>query len=282
VRYGWLTTLVLAAAASAVSAQSSDASTLRAPTMDALTRTAGPAWSTAESRHFIVHLERPVSADDVTRMLDSLEAAWSGALALLGATTIDETRTPVFVTHSRTRFGRLLPPEGKGLTTSFAGGGDVILLVMNDSVRAYTRHEVMHLVSRRVWGVGHGMWLVEGLATFADGRCQGSTIRAVGRDLLASRRTLITNDLLTGFEPLWRSDRASAYVLTGTLVDYLWASHGRDGVRRLWQGADTLSEAAVLPGLGGELTAGWRAYVARVAGTSPGLESATFARLGCG
>jgi hypothetical protein len=93
---------------------------------------------------------------------------------------------------------------------------------------------------------------------------------------------MIANDLLTSFDSLWRSDRAAAYVLAGTLVDYLWAARGRDGVRRIWQGADTLSDAGILPGLGGPLSAGWRAHAARVAGVNAGVDTAAFRRLGCG
>ena len=93
---------------------------------------------------------------------------------------------------------------------------------------------------------------------------------------------MIANDLLASFERLRRSDRAAAYVLVGTFVDYLWAERGREGVRRIWQGRDTVSDVAVLPGLGGGLTAGWRAYVSRVAGASAGLDSGAFQRLGCG
>ena len=279
--------------------------------LDSLRNTPGPVWSTGQSKHFILYVERPTSAvniavvpsgargalplssraqsrdlhsSDVARMLDSLETAWTSALELLGARYVDETRIPVFVTRSRSRFGRLVPPEAKGLTTSLTGGGDVMILVQNDSVRAHTRHEVMHLVSRRAWGASrrYGPWLIEGLATFADARCQTSSIRAVGRDLLASRRSVVADDLLTNFVPMWRSDRAAAYVLAGTFVDYLWASRGRDGVHRLWQGIDTLSDAAMVPGLAGELTSGWRAHVARVAGSSAGLDTAAFRRLGCG
>jgi hypothetical protein len=282
VRIKRLIALLAVIAASTTRAQTQDTAVLRAPTLDALMHTPGPRWTNAKSRHFEIYHERPVSEEARARMLDSLEVAWTGAVALLGATTIDETRTPVFVTRSRTRFGRLVPPAAKGLTTSLDDGRDVILLVHNDSVRAMTRHEVMHVVARRAWGLGREPWLIEGLATFADGRCQGSTIRAVGRDLLARRPSVIANDVLARFEPLRRSDRAAAYVLAGTLVDYLWAERGREGVRRIWQGSDTLSDVAVLPGLGGGLTAGWRAYVSRIAGASVGLDSVAFQRLGCG
>ncbi|HEV7992865.1 MAG TPA: hypothetical protein VGP25_13625 [Gemmatimonadaceae bacterium] len=268
------------------SAQLSGAPALQhaAFTLDSISRTSGPAWDTVRSRHFIVHLERPSSAASAAQMLDSLEAAWDGAVSLLRESPAGETHAHVFVTRSRTRFPALLSPESKGLMTRLVGRGEVIILVQNDSVRAYTRHEVMHLVTWRVWGaaVTGNAWLIEGLATFADGRCQGSTIRAVGRDLLSARSSIRAGDLLTNFLSMYRSDRAATYVLAGTFVDYLWASRGRNGVKRLWRGDDSLIDIGVLPGLGGDLTAGWRAHVARSAGQSAGLDPVAFRRFGCG
>jgi hypothetical protein len=142
----------------------------------------------------------------------------------------------------------------------------------------------MHLVSWRAWGApgASHAWLSEGLATFVDGRCHGSTIIAVGRDLLAAQPSLRADDLLTNFLALLRSDRGSAYVLAGTFTDYLWTSRGRSGVRRLWIGSDSLVDVGVLPGVGGDLTAAWRAHVAGKAGVTRGVELAAFRRAGCG
>lgn len=117
-------------------------------------------------------------------MLDSLEVAWTSAVALLASPVADEPRANVFVTATTTRFQ--VPPATKGATTRSSDGADVIILVRNDSVRAYVRHEVMHLVSRRAWGRPSASvaWLIEGLATFVDSTCQTSTINVAARDFL--------------------------------------------------------------------------------------------------
>jgi len=251
--------------------------------LDLLRQTDGPAWRRAESPHFILFREQPVTGVSVSATIDSLETAWTAAVTLLGQSVAQAPRAHVFITASRTRFAAFVPPWAKGLTTRLRTGEDVILLVHNDSVRAYTRHEVMHLVASRAWGPARaGVWLVEGLATFADGRCQSSTVVAVGRDLLAARPELRTQDVTEKFLDLMRTERGTAYVLAGSLVDYLWTARGRDGVRRLWIGRDTLSDNAILPGVAGELTSAWRAHVARKAGTTPGLSKATFLRAACG
>ena len=252
-------------------------------TIEALLHTRGPTWVPHQSPHFRIFGERPMQDGELARVADSLESAWRHARSLLEPSSNDEPRATVLVTRSRTRFAGPMPKQGKGLYTQSQSDGDVIVLVRNDSVRAYTRHEVMHLIAFRTWGSPRsGWWLSEGLATFADGTCQHTTIAAVGRDILRAQPSLTATELQRRFVELWRADRAMAYVLAGTLVDYLWATRGREGVRRLWQGADSLDEQSVLPGAGGELTRRWRAHVERSAGGAPGIDQASFRRAGCG
>ena len=252
--------------------------------LDSLRQTAGPTWRHEVSRHFTVYLEEPIDARSLKATTDSLESAWVAAVALLDHVVPDAPHAYVFVTRSRTRFAGLVSPEAKGLTMRLRSGDDVIMLVQNDSVRPYTRHEVMHLASFRAWGApGVSMaWLAEGLATFADGQCQSSTVLAASRDLLAARPMLRVHDVVENFVPMWLTERAVAYVLAGSLVDYLWFSRGRDGVKRLWNGRDSIIDVGVLPGTGGQQTAGWRKYVARAAVGAPALSMEAFRRAGCG
>src|SRR5262249_26718080 len=135
-------------------------------TLDTLRQSPGPAWRVGESDHFIIHLEQPTDVASLRAMGGSLEVAWIAATKLLRQVVSDTPRTNVFVTRSRTRFAGFLVPIGKGLTTRLQTGEHIILLIQNDSVRAYARHEVMHLVSMRAWGLPAkaGPWIVEGLA----------------------------------------------------------------------------------------------------------------------
>jgi hypothetical protein len=274
----------IAAAAGAAQAQPSVAHVLEPATVnvDTLRQTPGPAWLRGASRHFIVYREQPVSAISLEATIDSLESAWVAATTLLDQRVRETPRAYVFVTSSRTRFAGVVAPQVKGLTMRLRSGDDLIVLVENDSVRAYSRHEVMHLVASRGWGRASRLWLAEGLATFADGRCQTSTTLAVGRDLLAARPMLRIQDIDENFLTMSLTERGTAYVFAGTLVDYLWSSRGRDGVRRLWMGRDSLIDVGVLAGLAGEETAAWRAYVARKAGVTPGLAPSAVQRAGCG
>lgn len=278
-----LTGLFLCMGASA-SAQTATPLRPSALALDTLMRSPGGTWIAAHSEHFVVHLEQSLQGTTPIQMLDSLEASWTHAVHMLGGAPAGGKPIHVLVTASRTRFPRLLSPHAKGLTTQMPQGGDIIILVMNDSVRALTRHEVMHVVAQRTWGpaVLGQAWLSEGLATLADGKCQGATTIAVARDLLRDHPTMTADDVTTHFVELWQSDRGRAYVLPSSFVGFLWDRLGRDGVRRLWQGADSLRQSPLLAGPFGDSTTSWRAYVVRAAGNVPGIDAASFRRFACG
>lgn len=280
----WLLGLLLVAGTHAVGAQSA-----AAWNVEALRTSAGPTWTRVESARFQVYSEFP--APTTRALLDSLDAAWRHNAQLLGVTALDSTPITVFVTRTASRFPQHLTPVTKGAAGRSLDGRDLIVLVYNDSVRAYTRHEVMHVLARRAWGLGpaqDGEWLREGLATFADGTCQGAPLLTVARDVLRREPALTIDGVHRDFPALHRSQRAAAYVVAGSIVAYLWATRGRAGVARLWRGADSLTVAQVtIPGLGtrGSQSAedrAWRYYVESAAGASLGLAEIAFARLGCG
>jgi hypothetical protein len=288
----WLVLLVVAAERHTAFAQSGQGSSPSASSLvlDSLLHAPGPPWTIFRSQHFVVYVERgDRNAKRNAGIADSLESAWINAEQLVGTRISDTSAVPVLVTASRARFPRLMIPDNKGLTRWTTAGSAIIILVHNDSVKAYTRHEVMHLAAVRAWGYPRttGAWINEGLATYADGRCQGTTIAAVARDLLRQSPAMTIDDATARFLQTATLNRARAYVLVGTIVGYLWESRGRDGVRALWQGRDSLATSvptASAPGspFKSDPTIAWHAYVARVAGKQPGIDDAAFRRAGCG
>jgi len=219
-------------------------------------------------------------------MLDSLERAWTSAADLIASPVTNASPVTVLVTASRTRFARLLPPTAKGVTTSLPAVGDLVVLVHNDSVRPYARHEVMHVVARRAWGHGSPFtgWVNEGLATYADGHCQGSTIMAVGRDILRQWPEVTVAEVADPSAALFSTNRARAYVLSATLVAYVWETAGRDAVRALWQAKDPRAVLGILTtGTGGDdPTPRWREWINQRAGSQICLDSVAFQRDDCG
>jgi len=251
--------------------------------VDALLRSAGAAWQQSRSTHFVLYRERDVRMPlSLPALLDSLEAAWAYDTALVGAHGIGQTPVTVLVTQSPKRFPQILAPSSRGLMRRDSLGGEVIILVHNDSVRAFTRHEVMHVVEWRLWGPPGAPWVDEGIATFADGRCQSTTVLGVARDLLRAEPGLTAAGLAErytkGAGP-FLGKRLRAYVLAASFVDFIYDRGGaealrvlrRDGIRPQ---ADFLSMDS--------LTVPWRAYVDRAAAGKPGLASDAIDAHGCG
>jgi hypothetical protein len=255
------------------------------PKLETLLHTAGPPWTHSQSQHFDIYLERGNGSADRSGMLDSLEAAWRHAVDLVGPVR-GEPRANVFVTASRTRFAPMMSPQNRGLTTGAPDGKDFIIIIHNDSVRAYTRHEVMHLVTGRAWGreVPTALWLTEGIATFADGRCQNTTIYAVARDILDGSPKLTVKDMTLRFGDMMIADRLRAYVLAATLVGYVMDTRGPDVVKAVWQGRATMDSLPTQKQslFNEDVDRGWREYVRRKAGSERGIDSLSLRRHACG
>jgi hypothetical protein len=244
--------------------------------LDALLQSTGPGWQRARSPHFLLFAERGERPRyDPRALLDSLEAAYAHASRLLGVALGAHQPVPVLVTRSRTRFSKFLAPFGKGVAN--VGGapeGDFILLVHNDSVRAYVCHEVMHLVAHRAWGPAAAHWVTEGVAVWADGRCQGTSVLAVARDLLREEPGLTAADLAARFTHRLGPDaasRAREYTLAGSLVAFVAERGGRAGVQAVWRRGIPTGRA-LEPWGADSLAAPWRR----------GIPPKALARFGCG
>ena len=245
-----------------------------------LLQTAGPGWDSASSHHFLVyaeHGERP--RYDIRALIDSLETAWRDGLAILESPEPDLPRITVLVTRSRHRFAPTMSPTNKGIAIAAQSDGETILLVHNDSVRLYARHEVMHTLSRRAWGGSPPWWIMEGIAVVADGRCLGSSSMAVARDVLRAKPELTAGVFAKSFRDMVREDLASAYVLAGSLVSFLRARGGMPLVRQAWTLEPDLID---LPATSDLTRTDWRTYVERATVGQPGIRLDSLARFGCG
>jgi len=239
-------------------------------------------WQKLHSRHFVLYSDSGVTFPLSPKvLLDSLEEAWTHDTGLLGVRGLDQPPVTVVLVHSWQRFPRMLAPGSGGLMRREAKGGELIVLVHNDSIRAFTRHEVMHVVLYRFWGPPNVAWVDEGIATFADGRCQEASVLAVARDLLRAEPGFAAADLDARYKTsagpvLGRRHRA--YVLAASMVSFVYARGGPEALRALRLDGipprDTASSAD-------SLTVAWRNYVEHAAAGERGLSSETLDARGC-
>lgn len=254
-------------------------------TVESLVRSPGAPWEQARSQHFVLYAERGEHPRYKLRaLLDSLEAAWVNAERLLELTPTSTPPVPVFVTHSPARFPNAMSTTGRGVTITLPRrAGHVIILVHNDSSRAFTRHEVMHVMAYRLLGAPSEGWLGEGIATWADGRCGSTSIAAVAREQLRAEPGL-TAPRFAGYfsERVGRSlgDRHAVYAMAGTLVASVYEHGGVTALRTLWRSNPT--SRATSPLVQDTLTMRWRAYVERMSAGQPALPSERLSLFGCG
>ena len=281
VRWG---AILLALSCASVALESQGSPRLSSPvTLGALLATRGAKLHQLRSERFTLYSELPTA--QTSSLLDSLDEALAHATELLGARISPSEPVPVIITASRTRFTPLLSPSTKGFRGLLADGSSFIILVVNDSVRPYTRHEVMHDVSFKLWGAAYegGSWMSEAIATFADGKCQAVPNIVVARDLLMEKPQLTIEELARQFWALTATDRHGTYVLGASVIEFLWQTGGREVIRRVWQKGEWPRASS----LGGapfesDLSARWRSYVASAAGDRPGLDPERLRRNGCG
>jgi hypothetical protein len=115
-----------------------------------------------------------------------------------------------------------------------------VLFVTNDSARAPLRHELMHVLSWQRWGAPRALWISEGLAMHAVGRCGGREVHAMAAALAAEGRLVPLAELPRRFQ-VEGADGAAMYVQAGSVVRHLAETRGAAGLRALWSrglGAD--------------------------------------------
>jgi hypothetical protein len=113
-------------------------------------------------------------------------------------------------------------------------GEGTAFFVANDSVRPAIRHEVMHLLSWRLWGAPGGMWLSEGVATAAAGHCRDWSIQGIASSLYRDRQLATIDDMRRRFRT-GGTQGTVHYLSAGSLVLFIDETWGRDRLRELWQ-----------------------------------------------
>ena len=136
----------------------------------------------------------------------------------------------MFLLNSRERIRLIVGVDANAV----AIGVEYQANTFSETLNALGGHETMHVLSLRLWGTPSGTWLNEGLAVYSDGSWSGKPLHALVpamldrgelvliKDLVRKKRGFLGNDLVT-------------YPETGRFVKFVYETHGRDAVKRLWQ-----------------------------------------------
>ena len=213
-------------------------------------------WKTIDGSGCRMHYQPDsFAARHVVVLLRSAERSIEDGLVFLEEQNY-ERRIEVFYISSREELKKLVGMNATGYADMESNS---VYLVCKDDWRSFDQHEILHLLSLRIWGNPHRPveWIREGMAVYVDGRCGQYTINELVHYLLLE-------DKLPSLQTLIYSFRAQndllAYLQCGSLIGYVYETYGLDGLRKLWDGG-----AANIQDVLGitleELEAAWRAHV---------------------
>jgi hypothetical protein len=184
-------------------------------------------WVKYSSASFDFYAEQGGYAErKIERVKQAMEHARTRIDDLLGQRV--EIRMPVFLVTSRER-NRLIV----GFDTNAVTTGEYQADTYNETLNATGGHETMHVLAGRVWGKPSGTWVNEGLAVYSDDAWHGKPLHGLARTLLDRHELVPLSDLVKkkGF---LGSDEVT-YPQLGSLMKFVYETHGRAAVKSLWQ-----------------------------------------------
>jgi hypothetical protein len=213
-------------------------------------------WRRIDTPRATIYAAASVPDRSVTPFVDSVEAVISDHLAFLGAAMVGKHR--LFLVRSRDEIEPLTGSRAPGWSETGSGSA---YFVVTDSVRIGLRHEVMHLLSWRLWGRPAAYWMSEGLASASVPACGGIPIGAVApmfdrAGMLIPLETLRTNFTFSG------DSGAVFYLQSADLVRFIDRTYGREKLRAMWSNGGLANARNTLGVDVDKLERSWRSSVA--------------------
>jgi hypothetical protein len=203
------------------------------------------AWDSLTTPQFTMYMVRDsFIAAHTDNYRHQVEMAFTDALKTLGELTFP-FHVRLFITRSRDDIELL---QGIG-TLGWGDPGSLTAAVVANAVcRPVFRHELMHVVSLRLWGLpfarrdsadtpsvfgfDRGSWLREGIAAAAENLWVRFSYRGMAAQWQAEDGLIPLDSLVNEFA---RYDDLTTYVQSGVLVEYLLTTYGFARFHELWR-----------------------------------------------
>ncbi|MFG0276070.1 MAG: hypothetical protein ACF8QF_13545 [Phycisphaerales bacterium] len=186
-------------------------------------------WTAADSNGCIIYSERgSESASALPEIAAKAAAARELILRGLELDTYDPTLS-IFVIDTRERMRTLIGRETNGVGFHIS---NAVCLVWPRTGSSGLRHEIAHVVAMNAWGVPE-RWINEGLAVHLTGQWIGENIDATAAALHDRGELPSLDDLTRRFNSI---PSEVGYPAAGSLVGFIEAQSGLDGVRAVWGG----------------------------------------------
>jgi len=185
-------------------------------------------WVTVETTNTRIHFPRGTFAEaNQTAIRERAEESRNTVLRRLAKPDYSEI-LDLFYVDSREDMAVL---TGTPVTGYAYFDDSAVVLVFNETWRAFERHELTHVVTLGTWPEPAGMAVVEGLATYVDGECggypNGRVIRAI-----QEKEGLIPLETLAGD---FRGQRdLTAYLQAAATIEFMVRKEDPEVIRLLW------------------------------------------------
>jgi len=159
----------------------------------------------------------------------------------------------------------------------FAQPGELTaVMVAGPGYNPLIRHELTHAIAAVRWGeLRGGVWLTEGLAALAQGKCQGHTVNSLAAGYLVRESLPSIASMLNDFRGI---RELPGYLAAASLAGFIRERYGATGLRMLWQGQSPDSVVGDLRA-GGRIERDWHSSLREIPPAT--FDSARLYREGC-
>ncbi|HYN81853.1 MAG TPA: hypothetical protein VES88_10160 [Gemmatimonadaceae bacterium] len=234
-------------------------------------------WRVFETTHARLHAARRSRVfDRAPSLADSVEQARKTALSTLEESDLPgEPKIEVFLLDTREDMKRI---TGRTISGFALPGELTAVFAAGPGYKPLIRHELTHAISFVRWGeLRGGQWRSEGVATLAQGNCQGHSTDEIAAGYLTSGKLPSVASMLHDFRGI---GELQGYIGAASFADHLRRRYGIATLRALWQGRapDSLTNDLAKAD-GGNAEREWRAALRGIAPAN--LDSARLYREGC-
>lgn len=230
---------------------------LAVPSAESLLAKKGFAWKLRATAHMNLRYESGSYAEArIDKLAQHQERAFARNVSLLGVDRY-ETKTDVFVVESLARMKALVGEETDGIAFPST---NVAVFIYSESIDASGAHELMHVMAVNVWGKGPKLWLMEGLAVYADDEWHRYPLHNLSNFLRQQNKLIALEDLISDFDEY---DDMITYPQSASFVKFIYERYGREKLRELWQKG---SAKNIRKAMGKEIEAletEWREHISR-------------------
>lgn len=214
----------------------------------------GPVWIRDSTAHFQLHAQRGVpAADSLQAVGQKMEDLQVQLLATLHEK--EALRLQVYFLKDRETLATYTGYPANGYTDTHKG---IIYLVNKAGTPLPLRHELMHALSWRHWGVPSSYWLSEGIAVFAVAQCGGYNLHALAHGISRQGKIVPFSTLTDTFD--FRALEPS--LQAASLVQYIYETYGWAALKSIWRNG--LEEGARSAGTtAAALEKQWKAFIDR-------------------